>query len=90
MRKAIKDKKYTLDDDYYYLIIGENIKKYRTSRNLTQQDLADMTDISRDYICDVENEKRNKHITITRLGRISEALEVDITNFFIKHNDQNL
>ena len=42
-----------------------------------------MTDISREYICDIENERRNKHITISLLGRISEALNVEIINFFI-------
>ena len=63
--------------------IGKLIKKVRKDKGLTQQDLADMTDISREYICDIENERRNKHITISLLGRISEALNVEIINFFI-------
>lgn len=41
-----------------------------------------MTELSREYICDIENEKRNKHLTIAVLGRISEALQIDITAFF--------
>ena len=41
-----------------------------------------MTDISRQYICDIENENRYKHITISHLGRISDALNIDITEFF--------
>ena len=41
-----------------------------------------MTDISREYICDIENESRNKHITIALLGRIAEALDIEISNFF--------
>ena len=82
MRNSIEEKKYTIDDEYYYSIIRKNIKKFRKERNLTQQNLADMTDISREYICDIENESRNKHITIALLGRIAEALDIEISNFF--------
>ena len=83
MRDKISEKKYTINDEYYYSIIRKNIKKYRLENNLTQQELADMTEISREYICDMENESRNKHITISLLGRIAEVLGVDIVNFFI-------
>lgn len=74
----MKNKKYIHDDEYYYSIIRNNIKRERLEKKYTQQDLADMTDISREYICDIENESRNKHVTISLLGRIAEALEVDI------------
>ena len=80
--KAIRKKAYTHSDEYYYAIIRVNVRKYRKEKNLTQQDLADMTDLSREYICDIENESRNKHLTITVLGRIAEALNVDIQKFF--------
>ena len=83
MRDKISEKKYTINDEYYYSIIRKNIKKYRLENNLTQQELADMTEISREYICDMENESRNKHITISLLGRIAEVLGVDISVFFI-------
>lgn len=41
-----------------------------------------MTDLSREYISDIENDKRNKHFTISVLGRIAEALDIDIKEFF--------
>lgn len=82
--KAIKKKAYIHDDEYYYSLIRINIRKYRKAKNLTQQDLADMTELSREYICDIENESRNKHLTICVLGRVAEALEVDIQDFFEK------
>ena len=78
----MKEKAYIHDNEYYYFIIRKNIKKFRLEKNLTQQDLADMTEMSREYICDIENEKRNKHLTIAVLGRISEALGIDIADFF--------
>ena len=39
---------------------------------------------SRQYICDLENESRNKHLTISVLGRIAEALDIPIQKFFEK------
>ena len=41
----MKEKIYQHDDEYYYDIIRKNIRKFRISKGLTQQDLADMTDI---------------------------------------------
>ena len=84
----IKTKMYIHDDEYYYKIVRTNIKKFRIQRKLTQQDLADMTDLSREYICDIENEKRNKHLTIAVLGRIAEAMNVHIVNFFMVSDDE--
>lgn len=80
----MKEKAYLHDDEYYYSIIRKNIRKFRTEKKLTQQELADMTEMSREYICDVENESRNKHLTLSVLGRIAEALQTDISEFFKK------
>ena len=80
----MQKKKYIHNDEYYYYIIRKNIKKYRLEKNYTQQDLADMTDLSREYICDIENEKRNKHLTIAVLGRVAESLDIDIQKMFEK------
>ena len=78
----MKEKAYIHDDEYYYSIIRKNVKKFRLKKGLTQQELADMTEMSREYICDIENESRNKHLTIAVLGRIVESLQIDITDFF--------
>ena len=80
----MKNKTIIHDDEYYYKIIRTNIKLFRLEKHLTQQELADMTDLSREYICDIENEKRNKHLTIAVLGRIADAMQLNITEFFKK------
>ncbi len=69
-------------DEYYYKIIRKNIRKYRLRNNLSQQQLADMCGITRQYLCDIENENRNKHVTIAILGRIADALNINIQLFF--------
>lgn len=70
------------DDEYYYQIIRINIKKERLKQNLTQQMLGDMTGLSREYITDIENEKRKKHFTIAVIGRIADALKINIKDLF--------
>lgn len=78
----MKEKAYIHDDEYYYIIIRRNIKKYRLAKKLTQQNLADMIEMSREYICDIENDSRNKHPTISVLGKIADALNIDIKDLF--------
>ena len=82
----LRESIYIHDDEYYYSIIRKNIKRIRLKQNLTQQDLADMTELSREYICDIENEKRKKHFTIATLGRIADALNTNISEFFQDNN----
>ena len=83
----IKEALYFHDDEYYYEIVRANIKKFRLEHKLTQQDLADISGVSRQYICDIENKNRNKHITIAILGRVAGALDINIIEFFIKEDE---
>ena len=84
MSKFIEEKTNLNDDEYYYMIVRNNLKKIRKSLGYTQQDIADMVGRTRQYICDLENSNRYKHITIALLGRIADALEIDIAKFFEK------
>lgn len=70
------------DDEYYYSVLRRNVKAIRLEKGLTQQELADLTFLSREYICDIENDKRGKHPSISVIGRIADALEVDIRLLF--------
>lgn len=82
MRNKVINKKYTIDDEYCYKVIRNRIKQIRLEKNLTQKELANMIDISREYVSDIESDTRNKHVTISLLGRIAEVLDVEIVDFF--------
>lgn len=43
----VKDEYIIHTDEYYYKVVRKNIKKFRKLKNLTQQDLANLTGISR-------------------------------------------
>lgn len=70
------------DDEYYYKRLRKNIRYYRKIKELTQQELADIAELTREYICDIENEKRNKHPSVAVIGRVADALEIDIMMLF--------
>ena len=70
------------DDNYYYDLIRQNIKKYREKEGLTQQQLADKAGISMNYIAKIESKKMQRGFTITVLGRIATALNIDIRLLF--------
>lgn len=48
------------NDDYYYDILRRNIIKYRKLKKVTQQQLADLTFLSVDYISEIESLKKKK------------------------------
>lgn len=77
------------DDEYYYKIVRKNIRYFRMKKNLTQQQLADRIGMSREYVCDIENESRNKHPTIAVLGRIADAMNIHIVNLFMTNEENN-
>lgn len=69
-------------DTYYFDIIRHNIKKYRIKANLTQQELADKAGITMNYLSKIESERMNRGFSVVIIGRIADALEIDIRNLF--------
>ena len=63
-------------------LLGKNIKKYREFKKLTQNDLAEKVDLSREYIADIERGLKN--ISLRKLYMIADVLEVkcsDLVDF---------
>ncbi len=63
-------------------ILRKNIKLYRNQRNLTQEQLGELSGISTDYISELERGK--KVPSIKRLDLIAKALDIEIYKFFLK------
>ncbi len=55
-------------------LLGENIAFYRKNKHISQEKLAEMVDLSREYITRVENGQKN--ISLKKLFAIADALEV--------------
>lgn len=69
-------------DTYYFDIIRHNIRRLREEANLTQQQLADKAGITMNYIAKIESKKMQRGCTIVIVGRIADALNVDIRELF--------
>ena len=64
-------------------ILINNIKHFRSLKNLTQEKLSEISGISKDYLSEIERGK--KPPSIKRLIKIAEALDIDVYKFFIRN-----
>ena len=76
-----------LKSDELFRIIGKNVKYYRKLYNLnkgkmTQENLAELVDVSTALIGNLESEKISQGISVVTLWKISQALEVPVENLF--------
>ena len=61
-----------------YDIIRRNIKKYRKERGMTSSDLAELVDLSHDFIRQIESEKTAYNFSVDTFYKISVALGVKL------------
>ncbi|NTW87979.1 MAG: helix-turn-helix transcriptional regulator [Desulfobulbaceae bacterium] len=61
--------------------IATNVRRLRTERSLSQEQLAELADFHRTYISQLERQVTN--ITIDGLERLASALDVDITELLV-------
>lgn len=67
-----------------YKVVRHNIKKYRKEKGITQAKLAELTDLSHDYIRQIESDKVANTFSVQTLYDISLALGVDVGLLFKK------
>ena len=61
-----------------YQIVGENIRTRRRRARLSQEQLAEKTDLNTNYIGEIE--RAEKKITLETLEKIAKALDVRISD----------
>jgi transcriptional regulator with XRE-family HTH domain len=61
------------------VILGANLKRYRCFRGLSQAKLAEMVDISSNFVSDIETGKR--WLSSETLVNLAEALHVEVFEF---------
>lgn len=67
--------------------IGKNIKIYRKNLNLTQGELAKLSNISRSYLSDIENDRYNP--SIDTLKDIANSLSIEVETLISGIENQN-
>ena len=56
-------------------LLGENVRRYRKSAGMSQEELSLLTDMKRSYVSDLERGTRNP--SVRALGRLAEALKIE-------------
>lgn len=64
-------------------IFGLRVREKRIALNLSQEKLANMADIDRTYLPDIENGRRNVSLAVAE--KIANALNVPLTKLLEKH-----
>lgn len=81
MQNEIRQLKF---DDNIYNTIRRNIKKYRKEKGLTSAQLAEMVDLSHDFIRQIESEKVGYNFSVETFYKISVALGVSLDQLIEK------
>lgn len=66
-------------------LIGKNVKYYRYRENLTQEQLAEKTKSSVNYIGCLERGQHNP--SVDKLEKVASALNIEPYELFIQRND---
>lgn len=64
------------------IIVGKNIRGFRNKLGVSQEKFAELADINRSYVGDVERGKFN--LSIATLYKIAKALKVEPGVLFVK------
>ena len=62
------------------LKFGKQVKKFRLSKSLSQEGLADLADLHWTYVSGIERGIRN--ISLKNIAKISKALEIKLKDLF--------
>jgi len=64
--------------------IGNKVKQLREQKAISIEHLANISNVDRNYISDIEKGKRN--VSITVIEKILIALDTDFATFFNENN----
>ena len=62
------------------LTFGKTIRQIRLSKNISQEKFADLCNLHRTYISDIELGKRN--VSLENIGKMASALDMNISELF--------
>jgi len=70
------------DENYIYYLVGQNLKKQRKLKHLTQSQFAEMCNYSDGFIMNIESSKYHQTLSLGTLWKFAEVLDIDMKEFF--------
>ena len=77
-------------DTQIYNTIRKNIKRCRLEKGITSAELAEMVDLSHDFIRQIESDKVANSFSVETFYRISKALDVPIDELVKKEDKEKI
>ena len=69
-------------------VFGKNLRKYRNEQSLSQEKFAEICNLHRTYISDIERGQRS--IALGNVQKIADALKIETYKLFLENkNDEN-
>lgn len=70
------------DEKYIYTIVGQNLKRLRIERGMTQEEFAHKSTYSLGFIMNLESSSYEQSISLGTVWRFAKVLDVNIKEFF--------
>ncbi|MCQ2508742.1 MAG: helix-turn-helix domain-containing protein [Dorea sp.] len=67
---------------------GKTVRKLRTQQNISQEAFADLCDLHRTYISDIELGKRN--VSLENIEKIACALGTTVSQLFLEAENESI
>lgn len=62
------------------VVFADNVRKYRKKKGLSQEKLAELSNLHRTYISDIERYQRS--ISLENIQKLADALEIETYKLF--------
>lgn len=73
--------------DNILISFGKIVRKFRVERGISQEDFAELCELHRTYISDIELGKRN--VSLENIARIARAFNITISELFLEVDYNN-
>lgn len=70
------------DENYVYYLVGQNLRRIRKKKRITQEKLALLSTYSQGFIMNIESKKYHQTFSLGTIWQFSKVLNVDIREFF--------
>lgn len=70
------------DENYIYEVVSRNIKAQRINKGLTQQELANLINYSKQFISNIESKRNFQTFSLGTVWTIAQKLDLEMDTLF--------
>lgn len=77
------------DENYIYYLVGQNLKKQRKLKHLTQRQFAEKCNYSDGFIMNIESPNYHQTFSLGTIWKFADVLDIDIKELFNDLDEDN-